>query len=150
MSHELRTPLNVIMGYTNPLKFDLASANNEPQRRSLQIIEHHANSLLRVIDTIMDATGIESGNGAGLGLYIVTKYRDLIGVTIAVESAVGKGSTFTLTIRLNGPRPADAHQVTPDSQSYCRQQPRVEKTSRASPERNCEKQSSFEEETSAY
>jgi len=61
MSHELRTPLNVIMGYTNLIKDELAGDTNAPHRQSLQIIEHHANNLLAIINTIMDATRIESG-----------------------------------------------------------------------------------------
>src|SRR6185436_12197748 len=62
MSHELRTPLNIIMGYANIVKDDLAREIDAPHRQSLQIIEHQANSLLTIIDTIMNATRIESGN----------------------------------------------------------------------------------------
>jgi signal transduction histidine kinase len=64
MSHELRTPLNIIMGYANLIKDDLAGESAAPHRQSLQIIEHHANSLLDIINAIMDATRIESGNVA--------------------------------------------------------------------------------------
>ncbi|MGH7853309.1 MAG: GAF domain-containing protein, partial [Candidatus Binatia bacterium] len=64
MSHELRTPLNVIMGYANLIKDDLVRDSDAPHRQALQIIEHHAKSLLSIINSIMDATQIESGNVA--------------------------------------------------------------------------------------
>jgi two-component system sensor histidine kinase/response regulator len=36
--------------------------------------------------------------GVGIGLYIVKKYTDLLGGEIEAKSALGKGTTFTLTI----------------------------------------------------
>jgi signal transduction histidine kinase len=61
MSHELRTPLNVIMGYANLAKDDPVSAANEPHRHQLETIENHAKHLLQMINSIIEATQIESG-----------------------------------------------------------------------------------------
>jgi len=43
--------------------------------------------------------------GAGLGLYIVRRLLDVLGGTIAVESEVGRGSTFRVWLPTAGPRP---------------------------------------------
>ena len=43
---------------------------------------------------------VQNPNGTGLGLSIVKKYIDMLGGTIAVESQLGKGTTFELHIML--------------------------------------------------
>ena len=58
MSHEIRTPMNGIIGFTELLaKTDL----DEKQRDYLGTIQKSANSLLRIVDDILDFSQLESG-----------------------------------------------------------------------------------------
>ena len=46
----------------------------------------------------LDSSATRNHEGAGLGLYIVKKYADILGGEIHVESEVGKGSVFKVTL----------------------------------------------------
>jgi signal transduction histidine kinase len=61
MSHELRTPLNIIMGYTTLAKQDMPAKEKDQPNNPLTKIEAQSKNLLDMIDSIMDATEIESG-----------------------------------------------------------------------------------------
>lgn len=59
MSHEIRTPMNAIIGFSEllndpDLKF-------ETKQELIQLINHNSNTLLRLIDDIIDIAKIESG-----------------------------------------------------------------------------------------
>ena len=58
MSHEIRTPLNGIIGAGDLL---LSRDLNTEERRFADIIKHSGNSLLQLIDEILDLSKIESG-----------------------------------------------------------------------------------------
>src|SRR5262245_5943994 len=48
-----------------------------------------------------DSSGTKNYRGTGLGLAIVKKFANLLGGDVAVESEVGKGSVFTVTLPLH-------------------------------------------------
>jgi signal transduction histidine kinase/CheY-like chemotaxis protein len=59
MSHEIRTPMNGIMGFTELLKEDNLSP--EEQRNYIEIIEKSGTRLFNIINDIVDISKIEAG-----------------------------------------------------------------------------------------
>jgi GAF domain-containing protein/CheY-like chemotaxis protein len=62
MSHELRTPLSVVTGYSMMLRQEQLGPLTNEQERALDVIQRNARELYTMIDSIMDATKIESGS----------------------------------------------------------------------------------------
>ena len=62
-----------------------------------------ADELPTLFDEYRQVEGSESNvqKGTGLGLSITKKFAELLGGSIGVESEVGKGSTFKVTIPMD-------------------------------------------------
>jgi len=58
----------------------------------------------------VDNTSTRTKGGTGLGLSISRRIVELHGGFVAVQSEVGKGSTFTISIRVNAQPVKDAAQ----------------------------------------
>ncbi len=61
VSHELRTPLNAIIGYAAILLEGISGALTAPQREKLGRLESNAQSLLAIINDLLDISRIEAG-----------------------------------------------------------------------------------------
>jgi signal transduction histidine kinase/CheY-like chemotaxis protein len=58
MSHEIRTPMNAILGFSNLIRDD--HITNENKNRFVELILENGNSLLNLIDDIIDISKIDS------------------------------------------------------------------------------------------
>jgi len=58
MSHEIRTPMNAILGMTH---LAMEASTSDQRRNLLQTVEHSAESLLRLLDDILDFSKMEAG-----------------------------------------------------------------------------------------
>jgi signal transduction histidine kinase len=62
MSHEFRTPLNLIMGYAGMMQEGLLGELNDEQKRGIDRVMQCSDDLLRMIISILQASGIEAGS----------------------------------------------------------------------------------------
>ncbi|MBI6546231.1 MAG: HAMP domain-containing histidine kinase [Cyanobacteria bacterium NC_groundwater_1444_Ag_S-0.65um_54_12] len=61
LSHELRTPINAISGFANILKGEVAGPINERQQRYLRKILRAADTLLSLVNDLLDMSQIQAG-----------------------------------------------------------------------------------------
>jgi signal transduction histidine kinase/ActR/RegA family two-component response regulator len=83
MSHEIRTPLNSVLALSQLLRDGVAGTLTADQRKYLEIITRNGQTLLRLIDDILDLSRIESGH-----LEIDTQDVDLAPQIAAIAEAV--------------------------------------------------------------
>jgi signal transduction histidine kinase/DNA-binding response OmpR family regulator len=62
ITHEFRTPLTVIKGMTGSIKSNLDNRNHDDIEHTLEIIDRNSDSLLHLINEMLDLAKIESGN----------------------------------------------------------------------------------------
>jgi signal transduction histidine kinase len=58
MSHEIRTPMNAIIGFTNMLRED--GLSKEERNSFIDVIQSNGNSLMTIIDSIVDFSKLET------------------------------------------------------------------------------------------
>jgi PAS domain S-box-containing protein len=58
MSHEIRTPMNAIIGFTNMLRED--GLSEEDRNSFIDVIQSNGNSLMTIIDSIIDFSKLET------------------------------------------------------------------------------------------
>lgn len=61
LSHELRTPLNAVLGFSDLLLLDGAEPLSARQRDRIQLIGCAGKHLLRLVDDVLDISGIDGG-----------------------------------------------------------------------------------------
>ena len=82
VSHELRTPLNAIIGYTEMLLEEADERGGETEARDQRSVLTAAESLLKIVNDVLDLTKIEAGK-----LEIQTEVFPVIDIVEAIGTA---------------------------------------------------------------
>lgn len=98
MSHELRTPLNSIIGYTKLMLDGLEGEITEEQRKDLQTVYKNSQSLLALINDLLDLSKIEAGKVTVTNeAFTLTELLDEVMPSIR-RLVEGKGLTLEYTV----------------------------------------------------
>jgi signal transduction histidine kinase/FixJ family two-component response regulator len=98
MSHEIRTPLNSVLALSHLLRESVAGPLTSEQRRYLEIITRNGQSLLHLIDDILDLSRIEAGH-----VELDTEDIDLAGPIAGIVDALAPLATakdLDVTVKL--------------------------------------------------
>ncbi|MCB9706885.1 MAG: hypothetical protein H6711_33885 [Myxococcales bacterium] len=96
VSHELRTPLNAIIGYTEMLSEDADARLDEQTAKDQRSVLRAAQSLLKIIDDVLDLTKIEAGKlDINAEVFPVIELVENLG-TVCVPLARRGGNTLKL------------------------------------------------------
>jgi len=110
LKHILQNLINNAIKFTAQGSIDVA-ARHRPEAEEVEfrvtdtgigIPEENLTSIFEIFHQV-DSSETRNYGGVGIGLYIVKKYTDLLGGKIEVRSALGKGTTFTLTLPRRSP-----------------------------------------------
>ncbi len=98
ISHELRTPLQAIIGYTDLVREDLELECMDSQAEDLNKSIRSANTLLALINNILDLAKIEAGR---MDLYIkAVNIKNLVSETIDTVMPMAKANNNELLVNI--------------------------------------------------
>jgi len=101
MSHELRTPLNAILGFAGTLRMRLAGPLTADQERQLQRIQAAGNTLLDLINDVLDLAKVQSGT-----IEIErkeTSCREMLNEVASVVAPIAEAKSLGLNVDLPEP-----------------------------------------------
>jgi len=102
VSHELRTPLTSIVGSLGLLRAGAADALAPQAQRLVEIAENNANRLIRIVNDILDAEKLQSGQMAFT--MAETDLQEVVGTAVAGMS--GLAATRHIDIEVHAPNQA--------------------------------------------
>lgn len=88
-------------------------ARFEVEDQGIGIDEPHRARIFDAFEQV-DGSYTRQYGGAGIGLAICKQLADIMGGRIGVESVLGQGSTFWITLPLDPAAPAKAHAIRPE------------------------------------